>query len=85
MEKIELNYVSGNDFYVWERMEELFSAANFDVLEELIELEPIKIKSVKTSRECRQNTKEVLCAINNDLVKFISEEELYLIYFSNEA
>lgn len=85
MEKIELFYVTGKDYHVWERIMDLFQEARFDDLEYIIEMEPVTIKSVQTSRQCLNNTKEVLESLNNDLVKYISEENLYLIYYSNQS
>ena len=82
MEKIELFYVTGTDFHIWKRMEELFEEARFSDLEDLIELEPIKVRSIKTTRDKIDNTKEVIEVLNSDLVKWISDEELFLIYYS---
>lgn len=84
MEKRELFYVAGEDYHVWERLEELFNDARFDTLEELIDLEPITIQSIKISEGNDEGAMEAIENAYDDLVKWISDEDLYLVYYSNQ-
>lgn len=85
MEELELFYVAGNDFYVWERLEELFTSAKFEDLEDLIELEPVMIRSMKGNRKELKDQVDALLIEYDDLIKIVSEEDIYLLYYSYQS